>query len=130
MERCIDPMGEPAWYLGILRSACDGVTLRLHAYLTDGEDVVSYSAVGPRQNPEDAQVLLTLSEPELVQLAIAGDERGALPGWEYNDMCESWDNHNSGSSIFLSDGRWLLVNHESQWSVTDPRAGMREDLLS
>jgi hypothetical protein len=135
MDRCFDPLNQPAWYLGVLRSTCDGMTLRLHAYLTQGEDVVSYSAVGPRDNPEDAHVLLTkaeqesaTTEAELVALAIAGDARGALPGWTYNRVCSSWDK--GGSSIFRDGDGWLLCRDPGAWSVTDPRAGMREDELS
>lgn len=60
--RCLSPMNEPAAYLGLLEREVRGVTLLLHAYQVEGEMHTSYSAVGPRQNPEDPEDLLSKEE--------------------------------------------------------------------
>ena len=60
--RCLSPMNEPAFYLGILESTSRGITLNLHAYQVEGELHTNYSAVGPRQSVEDPHVLLSKEE--------------------------------------------------------------------
>lgn len=64
--RCFDPTNESQLYLGLQESTLRGITLLLHTYsytCDDGTESVSYSAVGPRLNREDPEVLL----PKAVQ---------------------------------------------------------------